>query len=309
MSDEHVDQEPDRPLTLAEAAERLGVHYMTAYRYVRTGRLAAVRGPSGWQVQEDDLASLAPPAGGRRSGPGEPVGSANTVVAVADRLVHGDRPGVVALVERVLLARTDPVAVYLEVLAPAMRLIGDRWEAGQLSVAQEHRATVCAQEVLGQLAGRFVRRGRRRGVVVIGAAPGDTHALPTALLREAMRVRGFEVVDLGANAPADGFVDAVTLFGPVLAVGVCATAPGTETGVRAVVDAVRSSHPGTVVFAGGGAIPDHARAEELALPVFTASPEAVLQLLEDLVGSAARRGPRPTDEPPSLDLDDVVPPR
>ena len=26
-------------LTLQEAADRLGVHYMTAYRYVRTGRL------------------------------------------------------------------------------------------------------------------------------------------------------------------------------------------------------------------------------------------------------------------------------
>jgi excisionase family DNA binding protein len=305
------EDEPDRSLTLAEAAERLGVHYMTAYRYVRTGRLAAVRDPSGWQVQEADLASVAPAAGGRRRASGEPEGARDTVAAVADRLVHGDRPGVVALVEQVLLARTDPVAVYFEVLGPAMRLIGDRWEAGVLSVAQEHRATVCAQEVLGQLAGRFVRRGRRRGVVVIGAAPGDTHALPTALLREAMRVRGFEVVDLGANAPAEGFVDAVTLFGPVLAVGVCATAPGTETGVRAVVDAVRSRHPGTVVFAGGGAIPDHARAEELALPVYTASPEAVLQLLEDLAVSASRRGarPAPTAEPPPLDLDDVVPPR
>ena len=32
-------REPD--LTLQEAADLLGVHYMTAYRYVRTGRLPA----------------------------------------------------------------------------------------------------------------------------------------------------------------------------------------------------------------------------------------------------------------------------
>ena len=30
-----------RPFTLPEVAEKLGVHYMTAYRYVRTGRLPA----------------------------------------------------------------------------------------------------------------------------------------------------------------------------------------------------------------------------------------------------------------------------
>jgi excisionase family DNA binding protein len=37
--------EPARPetLTLHEAAERLGVHYMTAYRYVRHGQLFATK--------------------------------------------------------------------------------------------------------------------------------------------------------------------------------------------------------------------------------------------------------------------------
>jgi MerR family transcriptional regulator, light-induced transcriptional regulator len=31
------------PIELAEAADRLGVHYQTAYRWVREGRLPAVR--------------------------------------------------------------------------------------------------------------------------------------------------------------------------------------------------------------------------------------------------------------------------
>jgi len=39
-----------KPLTLPEVADRLGVHYMTVYRYVRTGRLppsvSGVRGRS-----------------------------------------------------------------------------------------------------------------------------------------------------------------------------------------------------------------------------------------------------------------------
>jgi excisionase family DNA binding protein len=40
---------------LGEAADILGVHYMTVYRYVRTGRLAAKRESARWSVAVDDL--------------------------------------------------------------------------------------------------------------------------------------------------------------------------------------------------------------------------------------------------------------
>ena len=46
-----------KPLTLQQAADKLGVHYMTVYRYVRTGKLPATRVGGGWQVDPDDLAS------------------------------------------------------------------------------------------------------------------------------------------------------------------------------------------------------------------------------------------------------------
>ena len=63
-----------QPLTLPEAAEELGVHYMTVYRYVRTGRLPAKRVGGTWQIAPADLELV------RRVGPGDrrprPSGSA-----------------------------------------------------------------------------------------------------------------------------------------------------------------------------------------------------------------------------------------
>src|SRR4051794_21172576 len=46
------DQMPtdDNRLSLTEVAERLGVHYMTVYRYVRPGRLPAARVRRTWEV-------------------------------------------------------------------------------------------------------------------------------------------------------------------------------------------------------------------------------------------------------------------
>ena len=51
------------PISLQEAASRLGVHYMTAYRYVRTGRLPAQR--DGVQALRARPGLGAPAAGGR----------------------------------------------------------------------------------------------------------------------------------------------------------------------------------------------------------------------------------------------------
>ena len=44
-----------RVLSLQEVADELGVHYMTAYRYVRTGLLVGQKVRNGWQVTEAEL--------------------------------------------------------------------------------------------------------------------------------------------------------------------------------------------------------------------------------------------------------------
>ena len=50
-------------LTLPEVAEKLGVHYMTAYRYVRTGRLPAKRsGSTGGSTRRTSRACDGPKA-------------------------------------------------------------------------------------------------------------------------------------------------------------------------------------------------------------------------------------------------------
>jgi len=52
-------------VTLNDAAEQLGVHYMTAYRYVRTGRLEATKRKGQWWVEPAELEAIAnAPRGG-----------------------------------------------------------------------------------------------------------------------------------------------------------------------------------------------------------------------------------------------------
>lgn len=84
-------------ITLQEAADELGVHYMTAYRYVRTGRLHAVKDGAEWRVDPADLANLQ--VGRRVPAPtGTPAGARSSRWTadprrLAGRLIDGDEPG------------------------------------------------------------------------------------------------------------------------------------------------------------------------------------------------------------------------
>ena len=50
--------EVDEMLSINDAAERLGLHYMTVYKYVRSGKLAGSKRDGSWHVSLADLNSL-----------------------------------------------------------------------------------------------------------------------------------------------------------------------------------------------------------------------------------------------------------
>jgi excisionase family DNA binding protein len=268
-------------LTLAEVAEALGVHYMTAYRYVRTGRLPGTKVGAEWRVRADDLARLAAPraAGTRRRG--------DYPRRLEERLLAGDEGGAWRVVEGALTAGVEPAELYLDVIAPALAAIGDAWSRGAVSVADEHRASVVTLRIIGRLGPRFGRRGRKRGTIVVGAPPDDQHGLPVALFADLLRGAGFEVVDLGADAPAESFADAARDAERLVAVGICATTPGNERAVRRTVAAVRATVDAPVVV-GGGAIADGTVAADLGADAWGGPTVDALGLFDRLAEDAGR---------------------
>ncbi len=243
-------------LSLHEAAERLGVHYMTAYRYVRTGRLRAVQIGSQWWVDPRDLTG----AGGAEAVAGRPRGvtrrSSRRAAAkrLEGRLVAGDEPGAWAIIEGRLGAGSSPDEVLLDELGAAMRSVGDGWEAGDYTVDDEHRASGVAMRLVARLGARFTRRGPSRRSVILGTPPHELHGLPTAMAANVLRGRGYDVVDLGADVPPDAFGAAVTKTARPLAVAVAVTSGNHDRSLRAIVRAVESASPGLPVVVGGEGI-------------------------------------------------------
>src|SRR4051812_21864298 len=137
------------PLSLQEAADRLGVHYMTAYRYVRLGRLPATMRRGQWVVRASDVDALARTTrpGAKRVRRGRPQWSEYRA-RLRRRLVAGDATGSWSVVEQALVSGADPADIYVDLLAPVMRQIGTAWEKGTLTVTDEHQATAAARRVM-----------------------------------------------------------------------------------------------------------------------------------------------------------------
>src|ERR1700679_3853599 len=162
-------------LGLQDAADRLGVHYMTAYRYVRTGRLRATRIGAQWGGDPRDLkaVSVGASVAGQARTVTRKASRATAVRRLEDRLVAGDEPGAWTIVESRLGSGSDAEEILLDSLGQAMRSVGEGWESGDYTVDDEHRASGVASRVVARLGASFTTRGPKRGSVILGTPPHE----------------------------------------------------------------------------------------------------------------------------------------
>jgi DNA-binding transcriptional MerR regulator/methylmalonyl-CoA mutase cobalamin-binding subunit len=116
-----------------------------------------------------------------------------------------------AVLDRLLGAATLD-SVLSEVVVPYLEELGERWERGDASVAEEHFAT-------GVLRGRLLglARGWNRGLgpqAVLACAPGEQHDLGLIAFGLALRSRGFRILFLGADTPIESVAETADATAP-----------------------------------------------------------------------------------------------
>jgi MerR family transcriptional regulator, light-induced transcriptional regulator len=283
---------PGEGLTLSEAADRLGVHYMTVYRRVRLGMLPARKVHGSWRVDPADLAGQragANTAGGptNRTTPGPtpaslPRRGAPWVARLQQRMLAGDSAGSWQLVEAAMASGFEPQDVYVELLGPALHRIGDSWGRGEIGIADEHLASGVATSIIGRMGPRFHRRGRRRGTVLVAMPVGERHGLGVAMLSDILAQAGFEVLNLGPDTPPASLKAAMAECDDLIAVVISVVSAARLPGAARMVAAARRSDPGVTIVAGGFAVPDQATAQRLGADGWVPDPRRLAQLIGEL---------------------------
>jgi hypothetical protein len=85
------------------------------------------------------------------------------------------------------------------IVRPLLESVGERWEHGELTVAEEHLVSEAVRSRLGHLLGDV--GGGVRGVAVLACAPGERHELGLMMAAIALRRDGWKIFYLGADTP------------------------------------------------------------------------------------------------------------
>ncbi|MDQ5816224.1 MAG: MerR family transcriptional regulator [Actinomycetota bacterium] len=181
--------------------------------------------------------------------PGEtPAGEGDGVKADLARLLTEGDLAAVRTLDR-LVASIPIEEVILDVLIPIMREVGDRWESGTLSVAEEHAATALVTSWLGSQM-RSLPPPLLEDTIVTAAVEGERHELGLVMLGMILRRQGARVLHLGSDLPVRELVAAVAARAPAL-VCLAGTAQISQPGLEQAVTQLQDLPSAPVVAVGG----------------------------------------------------------
>ena len=99
------------------------------------------------------------------------------------------------------LAEQPRALVFDGLLNAAMTLVGERWETGRWTVADEHLATQTLLRALERVRPRRGPEQRVGPLAVLAALAGERHAVGLVCLEQVLQEEGWVVANLGPDVP------------------------------------------------------------------------------------------------------------
>jgi methanogenic corrinoid protein MtbC1 len=171
--------------------------------------------------------------------------------AFAAALLAGDEVAAETTIREAMEAKLTSAEIDERIITPALWLVGDLWERGEISVADEHLATEIALRVLAlQREAERVALARRRYRVMLATPAGEHHVVALRMVSNLLSGAGYWIVMLGADVPADALVASVVRHRPDV-ICMSATMPAVSVQMINSILQVRTADP-TAQFVIGG---------------------------------------------------------
>ena len=142
--------------------------------------------------------------------------------------------------------------VCLNVIQPMLIDIGERWHAGEVSVAEEHYVSSFVRSKMFALLQAYQTGGNRGPLVFTACAPEEWHEVGVLLVSVFLARRGLMVRYLGPSLPLEGLAAIAARHHPA-AIVLSAQSPETARKLRAWVTLLEGPEPRPLLFFGGQA--------------------------------------------------------
>lgn len=171
--------------------------------------------------------------------------------AYAQALLAGDEVAAEVAIREAMDAQLGTAAIDDEIIAPALWLIGDLWQRGEISTADEHLATEISLRVIAlQREAQRVRDARYRSRVMLAAPAGERHVVALRMIGNLLRNAGYEVLMLGADVPVGALAASASRHQPAV-ICLSTTMPGGVDRLLVAMHEVQREWPHAEFLVGG----------------------------------------------------------
>jgi trimethylamine corrinoid protein len=202
-------------------------------------------------------------------------------------IADGDQDWARELAQQGLDQGVSPVDLIEKGFTPALRAVGDRWDAGSIFLPEmilSADAMKAAVRVLQPALQKDGAGAHEPKSCVIGTVKGDVHDIGKSIVGALVEAAGLHVTDLGTNVETARFVSAAREQGACV-IGLSALLTTTMAEMKSVIDALtKAGLREQVRVAVGGAPVSQVFAEEIGADGYAEDGMSAMQLIQDLAG-------------------------
>ena len=130
-------------------------------------------------------------------------------------ILAGDAQTIAGAVNQALEGGEAPLALINEVLNPALKEVGDKFDCGDMYLPELIMSAEAMEAAIGVLQPLLEARREQidvPGRVVMATVQGDIHDIGKNIVCALLRANGFQVLDLGRDVPASTIVSRAAEF-------------------------------------------------------------------------------------------------
>lgn len=168
---------------------------------------------------------------------------------------RGDTATVTRLTTEAVEQGRQPGEILNSSLIKAMDNVGQKFQTGEIFIPHMLMAARAMNTALDTLRPLLEQSGVKAvGKVVLGTVKGDHHDIGKNLVSMMLKGKGFEVIDIGINAPPQKFIDAIDDSVDIVAMSalLSTTAPFLGQTIEAIAEA--GLRDKVKVMVGGGVV-------------------------------------------------------
>jgi len=191
-------------------------------------------------------------------------GSANSAKEIKNESEEKDLQSVIikglkseaARLTEAVLKEKKAIEVVNEYLIPALDIVGERYEKGEIFLPQLVQSAETVKEAFAVLKAEMARTGGRdisKGKIIMATVKGDVHDIGKNIVKTVLENYGYQIIDLGKNVNLKEIVSTVKV-NKIKLLGLSALMTTTVKNMEKTIKKVREICPETKIMVGGAVL-------------------------------------------------------